>query len=314
MKATPKVSVIVPNYNHAAFLSQRIESILDQSFQDFELILLDDCSADNSREILNRYCDNPHVTHIEYNAKNSGSPFHQWAKGIALARGEWIWIAESDDWAEPHLLETLLGAVTKHPSCGLVYGLARRIKNGKEPWKTPVTGIAVAYSGSDFARQLTQGNVIYNVSMTLIRNNLLKQIDIDALGVMRLCGDWMLYAKLCTKTDVLAVNRIVSNYRMHDNNTSLHAYNEGRALTEGITVIEYLVRHFRIPPHHYIRNFGRDWMKQERDYHFTPAIRWATHKQIAPRHPLIFAFYLIYRIRNHFRRYETCLLAGRSKV
>jgi len=48
----PKVSVIVPNYNHAPYLKQRIDSILAQSYQDFELILLDDCSTDNSREML----------------------------------------------------------------------------------------------------------------------------------------------------------------------------------------------------------------------------------------------------------------------
>ena len=55
--ATPKVSVIVPNYNHARFLPKRIDSILGQSFQDFELILLDDCSTDDSRSILSPVCE-----------------------------------------------------------------------------------------------------------------------------------------------------------------------------------------------------------------------------------------------------------------
>ena len=98
----PKLSVIVPNYNYARFLNARIGSILNQSFQDFELILLDDCSTDNSREVLECYRNNPHVSHIVFNEQNSGSPFIQWMKGIELARGEYIWIAEADDLADEH--------------------------------------------------------------------------------------------------------------------------------------------------------------------------------------------------------------------
>ena len=62
----PTVSVIVPNYCHAPYLEQRIESILQQTFQDFELILLDDCSTDGSREILERYRNHPKVSGIFY--------------------------------------------------------------------------------------------------------------------------------------------------------------------------------------------------------------------------------------------------------
>ena len=96
----PVVSVIIPNYNYALYLKKRIESILNQTYTDYELILLDDASTDNSVEILEKYKDNPHVSHILVNEKNSGSPFQQWAKGISLARGKWIWIAEADDVAE----------------------------------------------------------------------------------------------------------------------------------------------------------------------------------------------------------------------
>ena len=294
----PTVSVIVPNYNHAAYLQQRIESILEQTFQDYELILLDDCSTDNSRTILEGYRDNPHVTHIVYNSTNSGSPFHQWAKGVALAQGEWVWIAESDDWAEPELLDTLLTAVRQHPSCGIVYGLARRMRNGIEPWTTPATGSVTSYSGADFAKKLIFGNVIYNVSMALIHRDLLTQVDMTSLGTLRLCGDWMLYAELCAITDVLEVSRIVSNYRMHDCNTSSQVYREGGALTEGMKVIGYLSHTFHISPIRYARHWGREWMKQGRDIPFSATVRRDVRRHIAPQHPMIFAFYLVYRLRN----------------
>ncbi len=87
---TPKVSVIVPNYNHSRFLVQRLDSIFNQTVQDFELILLDDCSSDNSEEILKQYANHAKVAHFITNKTNSGSPFRQWKKGVELARGTYV--------------------------------------------------------------------------------------------------------------------------------------------------------------------------------------------------------------------------------
>lgn len=111
----PLVSVVVPNYNYARYLDARLTSILNQTFQDFELILLDDASTDDSLEILDKYKNNPHVSHIVVNERNTGSPFKQWMKGILLAKGEWIWIAEADDLCESTFLETCLEQVKNTP-------------------------------------------------------------------------------------------------------------------------------------------------------------------------------------------------------
>ena len=83
----PKLSVIVPSYNNGHFLRERIDSILNQSFQDFELIFLDDCSTDNSVAILREYEAHPRVSALVTNARNSGSPFPQWQRGLDLAVG-----------------------------------------------------------------------------------------------------------------------------------------------------------------------------------------------------------------------------------
>jgi glycosyltransferase involved in cell wall biosynthesis len=99
------VTVIIPNYNHAPYLEQRIQSVLDQSYQDFEMILLDDYSTDSSKEIINKYVGNDKIAHVFFNEKNSGSPFGLWKYGIEKASGKYIWIAESDDWAEGNHLE-----------------------------------------------------------------------------------------------------------------------------------------------------------------------------------------------------------------
>src|ERR1700709_2423208 len=104
----PKVSIIIPNYNHEKFLDLRITSVLNQTYQDFEVIILDDASTDNSRAVIERYRQHPKVSRIVYNTNNSGSPFSQWEQGMHLAAAEWLWIAESDDYASPGFLSSLV--------------------------------------------------------------------------------------------------------------------------------------------------------------------------------------------------------------
>ena len=95
----PLVSIIIPNYNHARFLDERMQSVLGQTYQNFEVIILDDRSTDNSREVIEKYRSNPKVRKILFNDTNSGSPFRQWKKGMELASG---------DSCEPTFLESLV--------------------------------------------------------------------------------------------------------------------------------------------------------------------------------------------------------------
>ena len=110
-----EVSVIIPNYNYARFLQQRIESVLAQTYTDYEIILLDDASTDDSVSILNHYKTNSRVAHLEINSVNTGSPFAQWQKGISLSRGKYIWIAESDDAADSSFLEKAVSVLNQYP-------------------------------------------------------------------------------------------------------------------------------------------------------------------------------------------------------
>ena len=105
-KRSLKVSIIVPNYNHAEYLEERLNSIYSQTYTNYEVILLDDCSTDASRDILLRYQKMfPEKTRIIFNDVNSGRPFWQWLKGIEAAKGDLIWIAESDDYCDADFLE-----------------------------------------------------------------------------------------------------------------------------------------------------------------------------------------------------------------
>ena len=295
----PFVSVIVPNYNHAAFLKQRIDSILNQSFQDFELVLLDDCSTDESRAVLNSYAENPHVSHVVFNKSNSGSPFAQWKKGISLAKGEWIWIAESDDWADEHFLETMLIEAKAYPTAGLLYAKAKYMYPNAETWCPQLSNQSLFHKGEDFLKQrLLFNNVIYNVSMVLFRKSLIKDLDFAKFDNMRLCGDWFFYTLLCERTDVLEVDKLLSYYRVHNANSSYVAECEGRTFLEGIEILDYILACHLMSPRVYSRRWGRQLAKYQIKYYYSEGVRNMILRCLRKNHKLMLLYYYIYRLKN----------------
>ncbi len=105
MENKPKISVIVPVYNVEEYLNRCVESILDQTFEDFELILIDDGSSDNSGSLCDEFAKNNSnikVLHLE-----NGGPARARNKGIEIATGEYIGFADSDDYCHPNQFEKL---------------------------------------------------------------------------------------------------------------------------------------------------------------------------------------------------------------
>ncbi|MBQ8704670.1 MAG: glycosyltransferase [Bacteroidales bacterium] len=292
----PEVSVIVPNYNHAPYLMQRIDSILAQTHQDFELILLDDCSTDGSRDIMESYRNNPHVSHIVYNEHNSGSAFRQWDKGIEMAQGEWIWVAESDDYAEPTFLERMLGEVTKVPDCVLAYAATWWVdKNGNKLWETPNSDRVNVYKSKDFIRKkMAICNSIANVSECLFRRDRYHPSKNHRYEHMRLCGDWFFYVLLAEQGSVVEVESTLSYYRQHGSNISGDAERQGLTFLEGIDVLDYMTTNCGVRPCDYARGWGRMWARYERQYRFSPAVKKAIRRRMH-NHPGIKYYHLLYR-------------------
>lgn len=294
-----KVSVIVPNYNHAPFLRQRIESVLNQTFQDFELILLDDCSTDTSRDVMESYRGNPHVSHIVFNEVNGGSPFKQWDKGIALAQGEWIWIAESDDDADPLFLERMMGEVAKVPSCSLAYAATWWVnQEGEKLWETSDSDRVNAFDGIVFVnKKLAVCNSIANVSECVFRRDKYRPSEGHRYEWMRLCGDWFFYVLLAEQGKVVEVEQPLSYYRQHGSNVSEEAEHQGLTFLEGVKVLDYMVGHSGLKPQDYAQGWGKLWSKYERQYSFTSEVN-AKVKQCLANHPEIIRWYRLYKIKS----------------
>ena len=226
----PKVSIIVPNYNHAKFLKQRLESIFNQTFQNFEVILLDDCSNDNSIEILNEYIKNPKVSHFIKNKKNSGSTFKQWKKGLELAKGEYIWIAESDDWADVKFLEELILISSKDNKISLAYCRSYRanekgenlgINNwgenkNPERWKNDFINTG-KYEVENY---LKYRNTIPNTSAILLKKEVIL-FYINHIMNYKYCGDWLLWALIISERKIAYLSKPLNYFRRYKNATSL---------------------------------------------------------------------------------------------
>lgn len=236
----PKVSVIIPNYNHSNFLVQRIETVLNQTVQDFEVILMDDCSTDNSREILERYRNHPRVSHVVFNETNSGSTFKQWEKGIELAKGEYIWLAESDDWCELNLLEYLLKGFDQDPECVISYCQSYFIRDSNR-----VTSISHSkflsetVDGLSFLKKrLLLHNPIFNASMVLWKRELFQKVPKEFKNY-KLCGDWCFWMELSTFGKIHVSGRVLNYFRKHDNDVSGKAMKSGLNFLETLKIINY---------------------------------------------------------------------------
>ena len=227
----PQVSVIIPNFNHAAYLDQRINTVLSQTYQDFEVILLDDCSTDNSKEVLLKYSDNMKVAHVIFNDKNSGSTFNQWKKGLHLAKGKYIWIAESDDYSDPTFLEKMVTLMENQPNIGLSYSQSFQVNEKNEmlgTWDFHTDSLQDAIlwksdfisSGMEFGKKyMFYRNVIPNASAVLFRKKIISQVfGIDKS--FKLNGDWFLYLKILSISDVGFLSEPLNYFREHSNKGS----------------------------------------------------------------------------------------------
>lgn len=238
----PLVSVIVPNYNYARYLPERLDSILGQTFQDFEIIILDDCSTDNSKDVIERYRGNPKVSTIIYNGKNTGSPFLQWDKGLELARGKYAWIAEADDLAKPTFLEKTVKAIQSGENVVIACSLSFVInENGiitdEKGFDTADAAKQIEiFNGIDYIRdKMLDRNGVYNASMVLFSIDACKIVS-RRYRSMRYCGDWLFWAELMRAGDIAVVREKLNLFRKHGNSVSDEGISNAGPLKESLII------------------------------------------------------------------------------
>lgn len=278
----PLVSIIVPNYNHEPYLRKRLESIYSQGYDNYEVILMDDCSSDQSVHVLQEFYEQyQNRTTLIVNEKNSGGVFFQWEKGLSLANGEIIWVAESDDYCSENFLDTLV-PYFQNEAVNLVYSRTTFVRGaeGKPFWsieeylldvsETRWQSAFVETSHNLVADAFAIKNIIPNVSSALFRNQDGLEILKDPVWrSMRTCGDWVLYLHLL-RGGMLAYDPGATNYyRIHDKNTSVNSYSYDAFYQEHELVAKTVQRYFRVPHSVYEtqrNNLVAHWKQTRNDF------------------------------------------------
>jgi glycosyltransferase involved in cell wall biosynthesis len=223
----PKVSIILPNYNYACYLTERLNSIKNQTFTDYELIFLDDASTDNSIEIFNKFIqDNKQISYkILINQSNTGIPFIQWNKGVENASGDYIWITEADDFCENNILEKLVSVLNNNSNVGLAYCQSCHVNEKSEKIDDLLWSVKwlddkrwenkfINNGKEEILQYLAFQNTIPNASAVLFKKNYYIQAGM-AETKYKLVGDWLTWIKILLISDIGFIPDVLNYFRIH---------------------------------------------------------------------------------------------------
>ena len=257
----PNVTAIVPNFNYAKYLGQRLASILEQTVPIREIVFLDDASTDDSlpqaRKILRNV---PVNTIFDVNTENSGNVFKQWRRGVEQATGTFVWIAEADDWAAPKFLETTTKMLS---SDSIAYAYTQSFQVDQDgnilapDYLDYIADIersrwerSFQCSGNEEAAYaMAIKNVAPNVSGMLFRRELLAKVLRDFEGEIqsyRVAGDWCVYANLLKFGDVAFEAEPLNYHRRHSSSVTVSRFSLND-LAEIARMQNYVAQKFDVP-------------------------------------------------------------------
>lgn len=207
----PRVSIITPVYNGSQYIADTIKSVLAQTFHDFEYIIIDDASSDNSFEVISSFTDT-RITVL----RNETNCYLVEARNraIAEATGDFIALIDHDDLWTPDRLAVQVKFLDQNPDFGLVGGWSLLIDENGNP---AATRRNYRYNAEECKMSLLIRNIWGNGTL-LFRRSLMDQPPYD--HEYQLCEDYNLIRKMSIKAKISILKKVVFKYRLHLNNTS----------------------------------------------------------------------------------------------
>lgn len=256
-----KVSVVVPNYNYAKYISKRIDSILRQTYPIYELIILDDCSTDNSVEVIEKKIEDIKVKYPELkvrfvrNEKNSGKAMRQWRKGFELAEGDYVWIAEVDDLASRNFLTEVMKrfddpkVVISYAESAIInsFGLMviPNFRWSRDKEKTGHYKRSYVNDGNKEIEEIMAIRcTIPNVSGAVFENDkkFLKYFD-KAIDFSQ-AGDWYFYAKVLENGKIAYNRKSLNKFRVHSSSKTSRSKKDRTHFDEVVLMHEYFNKNY----------------------------------------------------------------------
>ena len=253
-----KVSVIIPNYNYEKYIVERIDSILLQTYPIYELIILDDCSTDNSVSVIEEKIKSiPSNIRVRFlkNRTNSGNVFAQWQKAFREAQGDYVWIAEADDSCNIRFLETVVqGFQNRNVVLSYCESLTMDSENvvlmhdlrewidifNCHKWDHDYWNNGLA----EIKETLCINNTIANASSVVFKNGDYEEI-LEEAKHFKLAGDWYVYMRIIETGDICYFSDSLNYHRMHNKGVTL-TINHQRDFDEIVRMQEYALNRYTI--------------------------------------------------------------------
>jgi glycosyltransferase involved in cell wall biosynthesis len=280
------VTVLVPSFNHGKYIRERIDSILGQTYQDFDLVVIDDRSSDDSDQII-KELQSRHGFRYLRNETNSGTPFAAWERIGEIAHGEFIWVCESDDVAEPHFLETAIRAFEKNPQAVLFYSNSLVIDQAgvaightetyfRETWKESRWDHDFVVDGPEELRAFQmRGQIVPNMSSAVIRTDAFRQAFRPFLKQLKLTGDWLFIGDVLSHGDAIFCHQALSRFRKHEVTARVRV-KSARSQAEFILTKYLLFRSAKCPQKEFATLMGPDVVR----FLYEPASLWAVFRAL----------------------------------
>jgi len=227
----PKVSVITAAYNHARFISESVESAQSQTYRDFEHIVVDDGSTDNTTEVLQ-----PFQNRIRYLHQENQGVHAALNTGMRAATGDYIALLDSDDVWLPNKLERQMRALEEEPDAGLAYCLAQvidaagEVKTDREVLGRPVSNPRDAYA------ELLRDNPVPALT-AVFRRDCLHEVGFFNSD-FKAMTDWDLWIRIADHWPIVFVPEVLASYREHESNTWHLMVQNGRVERERLMLLK----------------------------------------------------------------------------
>ena len=211
--AAPLVSAVIPTYNYARYVAGAVESVLAQSFDDLEIVVVDDGSTDETADTLHPFLERIRYIHQEHRglaaARNTG---------IRVARGPYVAFLDSDDLWLPEKVSVQISRLDGDPAVGLVYGEAALFTE-TSPGTTTLHSYWAHHPSGKILPWLVRQNVVPSPT-PMVRRQLFDQVG-PFDETLSACEDWDMWIRIARVSEFAYVDRVLAKYRVHAANMSL---------------------------------------------------------------------------------------------
>ena len=214
------VTIAIPTFNRSRYIDKAIESVLEQTYQDFELLVIDNASTDNTEDVVHSFVDK-RIRYVK-NEKNIGI-IGNWNKCVQLSSGKYLTILGDDDILSNRFLKESMAVNNSHPTVGFTFAHCNKIDetgNFIKRWGydfTPaglIEGLDYLFYTLDYEACLT------NSSTVLLKKEVFNSLEGFRIEFARNVFDFNMWIRIASLYDIFFINEVLCDYRIHDNQVS----------------------------------------------------------------------------------------------